>query len=67
MFAEIEPVFFWDGGEDFDDFGVELCARAAANCVCADANLQEDFKSIKVKSKCCVSSPLGPCGGFKLS
>ena len=31
MFAEIEPVFFWDGGEDFDDFGVELCARTAAN------------------------------------
>jgi len=31
VFAEVEPVLFRDGGEDFDDFGIELGAGAAAN------------------------------------
>ena len=31
VFAEVDPVLFWDGGEDFDDLGIELCAGAAAN------------------------------------
>src|SRR5580692_7810666 len=31
MFAEVQPVLLRDGGEDFDDFGVELGAGAAAN------------------------------------
>ena len=38
VFAKVDPVFFWDGREDFDDFGVELGAGAAANDVLADAN-----------------------------
>jgi hypothetical protein len=31
VFAEIDPVFFWDGGKNFDDLGVDLGAGAAAN------------------------------------
>lgn len=31
VFPELEPMFFGDGHEDFDDFGVELGAGAAAH------------------------------------
>ena len=31
VLAQVDPVLFWDGREDFDDFGVELGAGAAAN------------------------------------
>jgi hypothetical protein len=31
VFAEVDPVLFWDGGKDFDDLGIELRAGAAAN------------------------------------
>ncbi len=31
VFAELDPVFFGDGEEDFDYFGVELSAGTAAD------------------------------------
>ena len=40
VFAEVDPVFFWDGGEDFDHFGVELRAGAAANFFASVAHWQ---------------------------
>lgn len=40
VFAEVKPVLLGDGGEDFDDFGIELRAGAATNLFTSVAHRQ---------------------------